>query len=137
MYRPDFSSEIECANRLVKDYATHGNICVAFDYDNTLFDCHGTRPKNIVACLDLMKRCQEAELDLVVWTCSMESRFDEIKDYLNTYGIFKFTINSVNEEVYKFNGTNKKLFFSLLLDDRAGLGSAMRSLSLFLTSINE
>lgn len=136
MIRPDFSSETECANRLLHDYATHGNICVAFDYDNTLFDCHGNRPKNIGACIDLMKRCQDIELDLVVWTCSEESRFDEIKDYLHSHGIFNFTINSVDEKVYKFNGTNKKLFFSLLLDDRAGLGSAMRSLSLFLTAIN-
>jgi len=131
--RPDYTSIIENADRLKKDYQTHGNLCIAFDYDNTLFDYHGDNPKNLKDCIDLMLRCQKVGLDLVLWTCSEPSRYPSIRTYLATFGITDFMINDVPDKYMLLN--SRKIFFSLLLDDRAGLGSAMRTLSILLNSI--
>ena len=132
--RPDFTSVAECAYRLLADYLKHGNVCIAFDYDNTVFDFHGNNPKNIPACLTLMKRCQKQNIDLVLWTCSSRDRWVEINSYLGSRGIYKYRINST-EDRYNFTERSPKPFFSLLLDDRAGLGHAMRTLSIFLNAI--
>jgi hypothetical protein len=133
-FSPNFASEIECAHRLILEYNRHGNVCIAFDYDNTLFDCHGNSPKNMQACLDLMKRCQDKNIDLVLWTCSNKDRWININSYLGTKGIHKYWINETKDK-YKIVESSPKPFFSLLLDDRAGLGSAMRTLSIFLNTI--
>lgn len=131
----DFTNVVNCTNRLIHDLHAYGNICVAFDFDNTLFDYHGAKSPHIPACLDLMSRAQDAGLDLVVWTVRDVAEDSEmIRGYLRDHGITEFNINCT-KDIYNFKPTSRKPFFSLLLDDRAGLGHSMRTLSLLLNEI--
>lgn len=132
--RPDYSGVLENARRLIRDYQKYGNVCIAFDYDNTLFDYHGDNPMNIEPCLELMRRCQKNGIDLVLWTCSNKERWININSYLGSKGIHKYLINETKAKYNIVQGSPKP-FFSLLLDDRAGLGHSMRVLSTFLNAI--
>lgn len=131
----DYSNVVECADRLTNEMVKHGNVCIAFDFDNTLYDYHGIGVKNIQPCIDLLKRCQNAGVHIVIWTVRQEGKdTQEVVEYLKGLGITKYLINEVPPE-FNIKPGCRKPFFSLYLDDRAGLGHAMRTLSLFLVRL--
>lgn len=113
-----------CIERLKKEYDTHGNLVVGFDFDNTIFDCHGNGG-NYKSVLDLLKQCKALGLTLCLYTAELREDWLDWKiKYCEHYGIKPDYVN----ESPLIPGT-KKPFFSILLDDRAGLESAYQTLS--------
>lgn len=122
----------QCVQRLVREYHQYGRIIMAVDFDNTLFDYHGvgdTYPQ----MEDLLKKA-EPYTNVMIFTCRPKKQHEEITEYLNERGI-KF--DTINEPIITLNGedSTSKPFYTLLLDDRAGLFSAMCTLQAFITII--
>lgn len=119
-----------CFERLLREYKEHGKLIIAFDFDNTVFDYHGSG----------------LELSRAIRAIKMANRLG--------HEVFCFTANNDHDFVTQFCDANmgfvpainkssldclfesRKPFYSLLLDDRAGLGSAVNLLEQLNDTLN-
>lgn len=128
MYDP-YISQYKVVRRLLDEYTIHKNLVVAFDFDNTIYDFHGkgiTFPKVI----KLLKDCSEFGLTLVCYTGNSDE--DLVRDLCTNNGI---RIDYINESPIKAPSKPHKPYFSILLDDRCGLRSAVEDLSIVLEEL--
>lgn len=116
-------------NRLVREWKEHGKLVIAYDYDNTVFDYHkeGHEYSNIP---DLLRSCKNFGAYLIVFSASEESRYGEMADFLVANEI---PFDSINENPPFVTNKTGKIYYNLLLDDRAGLKSAYYNLKEALT----
>jgi hypothetical protein len=117
--------------RLIYEYRKYGNLVIAYDYDDTVFDFH-KRGDNFEKVIKLIRRCKYVGFDLVVFTYSDGSRFDEIRKYLTENNI---PFDRINTNPDFTNKDSKKIFYNYLLDDRAGLKSAYDNLTALINII--
>ena len=112
-------------NRLKDEYKKYGRLVVATDFDDTLFDFH-RKGHTYEVVLSLLKRCQALGFFVVVFTGSEPEKYPEIREYCKNIGL---DIDKINENAFPMPiGNNGKIYFNVLLDDRAGLPSAFQSL---------
>lgn len=128
-----FLDEDFSVQRLLTDYMRHGNIILAYDYDNTVFDWH-KKGYSFELVINLIKECRPYA-KFIVYTHSNDDRHDEIKKYLDEREI---PWDTINEGIVWVNGKKEgKIFYSHFLDDRAGLKSAYHILEKTLTIIKK
>jgi hypothetical protein len=119
----NFSNSIKVFNRLKREFQEHDSLVIAFDFDNTVSDFHnqGLDMSNTVKEL---KRAHANGLSLFCFTANNDHGF--VKSFVESLlGIKNIPINN-NCLDHIFN--SRKPFYSLLLDDRAGLASAEEAL---------
>lgn len=116
-------NEDKCIERLMNEYHKHNNLIVAFDFDNTIFDYHndGGDYSDII---DILNLCHQLKFTLVLYTCEISTKKLAWKinwcqehmgikpDYVNSSPI----LNNIT--------SNSKIYYNILLDDRAGLNEA-------------
>jgi hypothetical protein len=120
-----------CIVRLVKEIEKYGKLVIGFDFDNTIFDVHnsGGNYKDII---DILKKCKDRGWTLCLYTAEPNEEWLKWKiEYCKHFGIEPDYVN----ESPLLPGT-KKPFFSILLDDRAGLQSAYYILNTVLNYAN-
>jgi hypothetical protein len=110
--------------RLVGDWEKYGSITVGFDFDGTVHDYH-KKGHTYHMTRQLLKELKEIGCSLICWTAYENLAY--VHAYLQTHDI---PYDSVNEGGIPLPWKTVKPFFSALLDDRAGLESAYRDLSL-------
>jgi hypothetical protein len=121
-------------DRLVTEYQLHGDLVVAYDFDNTVYDYHN-RGESYDMVIDLIRKLGEIKgIELIVWTGSDKEKYDFVKQYLDEN---KIPFHKINENPYFFNSTSPKIFYSILIDDRAGMESAYEALVDFLDRIGQ
>ena len=121
-----------CKERLLREYKTHGNLIIAFDFDNTVFDYH-EQGDDYSYLINLLKECSSLGMTLILFTvCTSELELESKLTYLNSVGIYPDYIN----ESPLFKGSQKP-YYNLLLDDRAGLESAVEQLQFVLDENNK
>lgn len=115
----------ECIDRLLHEWERYGQIIVAYDYDNTVFDygAKGDKFDNVIA---LLRKVKKMGCHLVVFTSCNDDRFDDIRKYLNDNDI---PFDSINETPDYIPFQGRKVYYNILLDDRAGISSAYKILS--------
>lgn len=109
--------------RLYNEWVEHDGIVVAFDFDNTVYDYHnkGYIYKNTVK---ILKACKEAGCTLVLYSCNNdESKIEFMKKYLDEIDLTPDYINKTPDTI-PFGHEGSKIYFNILLDDRAGLYEA-------------
>lgn len=112
-----------CITRLKKELGEYGKLVVGFDFDNTIFDTHA-RGGDYSNVINLLRRCKDLGFDLCLYTAELrEDWLDWKLKFCELQGIRPDYVN----ESPLIPGT-KKPFFSILLDDRAGLESAFWTL---------
>lgn len=107
--------------RLVTEWKQYNNLVIAYDYDNTVYDYH-KKGETYDDVINLLRGCKEFGAHLVVFTACPDEQFPEIREYLTTNNIPFDAINESPKFVPVVGG--KKIYFNILLDDRAGLSSA-------------
>jgi len=126
-----FLNDINCVNRLVEEHNKYGSLIVAYDFDNTVFDYYkkGYQYENVI---NLLRECKKMKFHLTVFTSCNDDRFPEIEKYLKENDI---PFDGINEtpDFIPFKG--RKVYFNILLDDRAGLSAAFYQLSTVIYSI--
>lgn len=122
-----------CVERLLEVYEQHNSIIVAVDFDDTIFDFHKKGFK-FPRVETILKKCNALNLDVVIFTASMPIRFPFIREYMDAHDI---TIRGINKTILKdFQfGNDNKIFYNILLDDRAGLGQGLDILETFIETI--
>ncbi|NQX71315.1 hypothetical protein HQN90_35045 [Paenibacillus alba] len=120
--------------RLVTEWKKYNNLVIAYDYDNTVYDFH-RRGHQYHDVIQLLRECKAFGAHLVVFTASADANFPSIINYLEANEIPFDAINESPSFVPVAGG--KKIYFNILLDDRAGLSSAYHCLQAALTIIKE
>lgn len=110
--------------RLVKEWIQHGKLIVAYDFDNTVFDYHG-EGHNYEDVINLLRDCRRLGAYLIVFTAAEEERHVEIKMFLEKNQI---PFDAINENMPGLPFKGRKIYYNILLDDRAGLESAYSAL---------
>ena len=125
----DYFNANNCTIRLLDDYKRHGNLIVAFDFDNTIYDYHEIGCTfNDVICL--LKECSELGFTMVLFTANEEKeKLDFCKEYCLKNGI---RVDYINESPIM---KTRKPYYNILLDDRAGLESAYKTLKAVVSNI--
>lgn len=110
--------------RLLREYKEHGKLIVAYDFDNTVFDYHndGCTYRQVI---NLLRRCHNLGFYLIVFTCNHSDKYPKIIRHLEECNI---PYDSINENCPDITFAHNKLYYNILLDDRAGLRSAYRDL---------
>jgi len=122
----DFYLDEENAyQRLKEEYEKYHTLIVAYDFGNTVFDYNnkGITFQNVV---ELLKVCKEIGCHLSVFTSDDDDSIQDVKNYLDENNI---PYDSINEHPDSIKFKSKKIYYNILLDDRAGLPSAYRVLS--------
>lgn len=128
--------------RLIKEYLIHGRLLVGFDFDDTvcLYDkvCPeptALRPELKPVC-ELIRELRPYAL-LTLWTARSESHthpydeYDTLTEAKNWLKAHNIPYDNVNDDGPAGIGS-RKVYFNILLDDRAGLPSAYETLQKFL-----
>lgn len=118
--------------RLLRDYQTHGSLIVAVDFDNTIYDFHsqGLDMSRAISCV---KRCIDAGFSVFVFTANSDEAFVR-KVWFDMFAKDGVAIN-VSPLDHQFE--SRKPYYSILLDDRAGLDSALSQVEFVLDVIDE
>jgi len=109
-------------NRLVTEWKRYGKIIIAFDFDDTVYDFWdiGRNYDNVIS---LLKRCDKVGAHFIVFTAN--DNISMIENYLNKNEI---TFDKINENMEFIKFTSRKIYYNILLDDRAGLQSSYECL---------
>ena len=104
-------------HRLIEEYEKYHNLIIGFDFDNTI--C-GLNNESISKVILLLQECKKLEFTLCLYTISTSEEWLAWKvKYCEYFGISPDYIN--DSPVLR---GDRKPFFNILLDDRAGLNEA-------------
>lgn len=109
--------------RLKKEFLQHGKLIIAYDFDSTVFDYHNTG-NSYEMVRDLIRKWKDYAY-FIVFTSSEENRFEEIKMNLNDLNI---PFDSINDDAPFIPFKGRKVYYNILLDDRAGLSQTYSEL---------
>ena len=114
-----YTNEFRAAARLLNEWKKHNSIVIGVDFDGTMYDCH--RENFSFPCLiQTIKRAQSLGAKLCVWTANADKELVE-----RTWNELGLAYDYYNESPVKIHDNQVKPYFNLLLDDRAGLESAL------------
>lgn len=118
--------EEQCYNRLLDEWKKFGSIIIAVKFDDTIYDIN-QRSASYPAVIDLVKKCKSLGAKIVIWTDRPESDYTLIEEHC----IFKdIIIDGINKDIKKlYSSECRKIYYDILLDDRAGLYSAVTLLT--------
>jgi hypothetical protein len=119
-----YMCEHNVVNRLVKEWQEHGKLIVAYDFDNTVFDYHG-EGHDYTRVVNLIRECKKLGAYLIVFTAAEEERHEQLARFLKDEDI---PFDSINENMPGLPFKGRKIYYNILLDDRAGLESACYAL---------
>jgi hypothetical protein len=118
-------------NRLLSEYKRYGSITVAYDFDDTIHDYHGTG-HTYPLVKQLLKDLKSIDCKLVCWTAYKDLGY--VAEFLEKNDL---PFDAINDGGIPLPWESKKPFFSALLDDRAGLISMYNDLRLLVNTIKQ
>lgn len=116
-------------DRLISEYNKHGSLVIGVDFDNTVYDYHNkghTYPRVIEA----VKSAANLGFTICAYTANEDTDL-----VVSTFDKLGIPIHHYNTSPIVFD--SPKPFFSLLLDDRAGLGQSLYVLERLLQYIED
>lgn len=120
-YTDYYANDDNCYERLRKEWLEHRHLIVAFDYDNTINDYSGNNNSN-EDVISVIRECKKLGFHLILFTSCNQDRLPAIEDDLKNRNIPYDFINETPEFI-PYRG--RKVYYNILLDDRAGLSSAL------------
>ena len=110
-----------CVARLYDEYKRHPKLIIGCDFDDTVYDFHeqGHTHDNVI---ELLRKCQALGFYITLFSASKPERHEMMKEVMLKHGI---TVDSINKNPIDLPyGNCGKIFYNILLCDRAGLKSA-------------
>lgn len=115
--------------RLLKEYNQYKSLVVAYDLDNTLYDFH-KKGETYHMVMELLKELKSIGCYMICFTANSN------RDFVSTYLIEnEIPFDAINENPPFFNCDERKIYYNVLLDDRAGLQQVYRELHLLVKII--
>ena len=121
-------------DRLWAEYQKYGSLIVAVDFDDTLYDFHGTG-ESYELVRQLVRDLHKTNCFIAIWTGNQNTEF--IEAFLSENNI---PYDSINDEAHvskKLLGDSipRKLYANVYLDDRAGLNHVYNDLRRLLANL--
>lgn len=112
--------------RLYKEACKHGTLYIAVDFDSTISPWNDVEGTTFDQVIGLVKECSDLGHHIIIYTASIPDRFDHMRQYCEERGIKVVAINK--NAVDLPYGNHGKIYYNILLDDRAGLSAAYQIL---------
>lgn len=117
--------------RLITEYEKYNRLVIAYDFDNTVYDYHN-KGYDFSKVIELLRECKKLGFYLIVYTCKTETQHEFIEKYLEKNNI---PFDTINKNAPFIDFPCEKLYYNILLDDRAGLESAYLTLKTTIEAI--
>ena len=118
--------------RLFKEYLKYKRLIIAVDFDETVFPFDGHND-DYELVFSSLRKCKEFDFFISAFTASNQDRWQFIEEYFRKNGI---VIDSINKNpIELLYGNWGKMYYNILLDDRAGLGQSLEILNKTLEKI--
>lgn len=101
--------------RILKEYLTYDRLIVAYDFDNTVYDYH-QKGWQFEQVIQLLRRLKEMGCYLIIFTANED--LELVRNHCEKYSI---PFDQINENAPFINANARKIYYNVLLDDRAGL----------------
>ena len=111
-------------NRIVEEWRKYKKIVIAYDFDDTVYDFH-KKGRTYNDVIKLLQRCKKVGAFFVVFTACGKDEEEKIKLYLDENEI---PYDKINENLDFIKFTGRKVYYNIMLCDRAGLQSAYECL---------
>lgn len=122
-----------CVERLYREYQQHGKLIIACDLDDTVFDFHD-KGFTYEKIWDTLRKCQDLNFYIVAFTGVNPDKYESVVKHFADNGI---KITGINQNPFPLPfGNHGKMYFNILLDDRAGLGQSLEILETVLHKID-
>lgn len=116
--------------RLRSELQKYGKLIIAYDFDYTVHPYRG-ESWTFEYVSNLLRKWRPYA-HFVVFTASPKSRYPYIMEYLRKNNI---PFETINEDVLKREEETRKIYYNVLLDDRAGLYETVKILEEILNDI--
>lgn len=123
-----------CVDRLYSEYKKHPKLIIAVDHDDSVFDFHN-KGYDYSETISAVKRCRDLGFYIVVFTGTAKEKWHEIFNYWDNVIGIKIEFINRNPITLPF-GNDGKIYYNILLDDRAGLGQSLEILNKLLDKID-
>lgn len=117
--------------RLYDEYKKYGKLYIGFDFDGTIYDYH-QKGHTYEMTIQLLRDLKAIGCKLICWTAQKDLAF--VQQYCKNNNI---PCDAINLGGIPLEWESRKLFFSALLDDRAGLKQVYDELSLLVYLIKK
>lgn len=126
-----YLDEERVLNRLKNEYKKYGKLIIAYDFDYTL-NSYRDESWEYPEVIQLLKDWK-GKAHFICYTASSEERYPEIIEKTRGLGV---PLDYINKNVPGVNvSSSGKIYYSILLDDRSGLGECVRVLKRLLKEI--
>ena len=122
-YNHPYLNDDVCYERLFSEYKMYNRrLIIAFNFDNTIYDIH-KKGYDFSEIIDLLRECKSRGMYLI---CISDEHSEQLaSEYLDKK---EFPFDSINKNNPYFTPKSGRLYYNLLLDDRAGLLSSFHVL---------
>lgn len=107
--------------RLISQYKKQDRLIIAYDFDDTVCPMYSANCEDVKSIIRKLKSSINAFF--IVFTSNKD--IDSIKEYLDEEEI---PYNAINENAEFVPFKEGKIFYNVLLDDKAGLGETVNTL---------
>ena len=108
---------------LYQQFLKNKNLIIAVDFDSTIFPYHeNDQFFDFKYVINKLIQARALGMKIVVYSCSSPERYGEIREYCSQNGL---TIDGINCNLLPQYEGKGKIYYNLLLDDKAGLGQAL------------
>lgn len=117
--------------RLWSIYHKHGKLVVACDFDDTLYDVHNTG-ESFEMVRQLVRDLHQIGCHIAIWTGNKDFAF--VTSFLDSVNV---PFHSINEDASFIDEKHisRKLYYNVLIDDKAGLACVYNSLTRLVNEI--
>lgn len=122
--KPRFQTVNERVEDLLSRWEKHGALIIAVDFDDTIYNYSKNPILNFEPLHKLLRECVALKNKVVIYTARNKSRWHEVIEFCNDIDL---KISGINEDVIPLSEENKtcgKIYYNILLDDKAGLMQA-------------
>jgi predicted HAD superfamily phosphohydrolase YqeG len=129
MFKHPYLNHATCVARLREWYEKNGGLIVAYDFDNTVYDYHH-KGHDYEEVVTLIRKAKQAGCYLIVFTGNENTEL--VVKHLRDNNI---PFDVINEHAPFAPSSARKIYYNILLDDAAGLESAVRQLEEFINEL--
>lgn len=130
-----FLNPVNTLDRLRREWREHGGLIVAVDFDSTL--CPYKQYEIDVdseLIRQLVRELAHYGCTIIIWTAAEEERHPQVKQYLSDHAVPYHYFNE-DAPTSRLKYRTRKLYYNVLLDDRAGLHEVYTALCQLLNEV--
>ena len=131
MVRDPYMDQERALGRLIIEYEKHGQLIVAFDFDDTVFNTHERPGWEYNQVIELLRKVQPYAY-IICWSASVPERYESMWQYFKENNI---PCQAINSDAPWVAPRGRKIYANIYLDDRAGLESTYNLLNLFVETM--